>query len=123
MVVVAVVEDDASILDAIRLVLEDEGWDARMYPTGEAFLADLERGNAFDCVLIDPHLPGKTGAEVALALAGSGVPMLVLTARPDSPLTSLVAQLGARAVITKPVDALALTAAIGAWLPECPAPH
>jgi FixJ family two-component response regulator len=113
-VVVAVVEDDPSILDATQLVLESLGWQACPYATAEAFLTDLEGGKAFDCVLLDPHLPGKSGAEVARGLADSGIPVLVFTARPDSPLTIATARYGANAVFTKPVDAAALTDAIEA---------
>jgi FixJ family two-component response regulator len=114
---VAVVEDDDLILDATRLVLESHGWEAHTYPTGEAFLADIELGVTYDCLVLDPHLPGISGADVAAAISGSGIPILVLTARPDSPLTKAVVRLGARTVIIKPVDAVRLADTIVALLP------
>ena len=103
--VVAIVEDDHSILDALALVLQGDGWETCVFDSGESFLADYHCGRKYDCLLLDPHLAGVTGAEVAEAVAGTGLPVLVITARPDSPLTKAVTALGARAVITKPVGA------------------
>ncbi len=117
-VVVAVVEDDLSILDAVTLVLEDRGWRARPYATGEAFLTDYGQGAKCDCLLLDPHLPGISGVEVAHAMAGSGVPILVVTARPDSPLTRTLVHDGASAVIVKPVSAGELVERIEQLLPR-----
>lgn len=117
---VAVVEDDASILDAVQLVLEAVGWDVYPYATGEAFLADLRMGRIFHCLLLDPHLPGLSGLEVVQAMSREGVsiPFVVLTAHPDSPVTLALRDLGARAIILKPVQASALTAAIAAAVPH-----
>lgn len=113
MAVVAVVEDDPTILDALTLLLESGGWTVRAYPSGETFLGELCRDVPCDCLLLDPHLPGVSGAEVARAAAARGVPILTLTARPESPVTAEVAALsGAAGVMTKPVGAAELLARI-----------
>ncbi len=117
-VVVAVVEDDPLILDAVKLVLEAQGWEARAFATGEDFLADYRERPRCDCLLLDPHLPGIDGRMVAEALAGSQVPILVITAHPDSPLTRAVLRSGARALITKPVGAVELVQRIEQLLPR-----
>lgn len=114
---VAVVEDDEPVLDAIRLVLESRGWNIETYTTGEAFLADVHNHN-LDCVLIDPHLPQMSGAEVARRLVESTqIPFIGLTARPASPITAAIARIGAHTILTKPVAAETLVenveAAIG----------
>lgn len=103
---IAIVDDDETVLDAIQLVLEEEGWHVHTYLRGEDFLADL--GNhEVDCVILDPHLPGITGAHVARSLmnASSHVPIVGLTARPSSPLTIEVINAGARVMLTKPIAA------------------
>lgn len=117
MTVVAVVEDDPFILDAVTLLLESRGWNVRAHPSGEAFLDSLGGGAACDCLLLDPHLPGISGAGVARAAVERRIPTLVLTARPCSEVTEEVAAiLGAEAVIVKPVRASELIDRIRALL-------
>jgi len=105
-VCVAIVDDDEAILDAVRLVLEEEGWHVHTYLRGEEFLADL--GNhTLDCLVLDPHLPGISGADVVRSIIAGNhrVPVIGLTARPNSPVTMAVTNAGARVMLTKPVAA------------------
>jgi FixJ family two-component response regulator len=121
-VVIAFVEDDPSILDAARLVIEAMGWEARLYPDGESFVDDYRQRPNCDCLVLDPHLPGISGVDVARAVADRQVPVVVLTAHPDSALTQAVVKLGARAVMTKPVSEQKLLEAIAAVLPAASLP-
>lgn len=110
------VEDDDSVLDAIRLVLEARGWDIRTYSTGEAFLAEVDSYKP-DCVILDPHLPLMNGAEVMRRSKDSTqIPFIGLTARPTSSITTEVADLGAHPILTKPVTAETLVGHIEAAL-------
>lgn len=115
MVLIALIEVDASILDAAKLVIEANGWEARPYPSGEAFVDDYRQSPDCDCLVIDPHLPGISGVGVMRVVAEQ-VPVVVLTARPDSALTRAMAKLGARAVMIKPVSEPKLLETIGASL-------
>lgn len=100
---VAIVDDDAAILDAMQTALGYEGLQVRTYASGEAFLSDIEIHTP-DFLILDPHLPGISGAEVAetIALRDAELPFIGLTARPASPIADAVLQAGARAVLTKP---------------------
>lgn len=106
---VAVVEDDVRILDALELVLAAEGWAVKTYTMGEAFLTDLANNGAPQCLILDPHLPGIDGAEVAYSVTSRhrypDIPIIVLTARPTSTVTQQIIEAGARAMLTKPVAA------------------
>ena len=104
-VVVAVVDSDEAILDSVGLVLEIHGWRVWQYPSGESFLDDFSR-NCPDCLILDPHLPGLSGAVVARTVSSrSGhIPIIALTARPASQLTADVVQIGVTAMLTKPVS-------------------
>jgi two-component system OmpR family response regulator len=106
---IAVVDDDASVLDAVRLVLEKEGWSARTYSSGETFLASLDNSPP-DCLILDPHLPGLGGAEVARRVSTNGyaIPIIALTAWPGTPETEEILDSGVHAMLTKPVKAEAL---------------
>jgi two-component system OmpR family response regulator len=112
---VAVVDDDEAVLDAVRLVMEQEGWIARTFTSGESFVASLQEFEP-DCLILDPHLPGLSGAQVARAVAGNGysIPVICLTARPDTPVTDEILDAGARAMLTKPVKADDLVAVVRA---------
>ena len=57
------VEDDERIRTAVKLALEDEGWDVVEADTGEAALEAFGDQPA-DVVLIDIMLPGIDGFEV-----------------------------------------------------------
>ena len=105
-VTVAVVDDDVRFLNAVGLVLEVHGWCVRTYATGESSLADFAHHKP-DCVILDPHLLGISGAEIARLIANDDtpVPIVGLTARPTSPMATEVSNAGARVMLTKPVRA------------------
>ena len=98
---VAVVDDDRDILDALSLLLAYQSWNVGTYETGDALLSDLDTHYP-DCVLLDPHIPGLSGVEVASALARFGIPVVGLTARPESPTAIQVVRAGAVTMLTKP---------------------
>ena len=61
---VLVVEDDERIRTAVRLALENEGWEVVEARSGEEALQVFPEADA-DIVLIDIMLPGIDGFEVA----------------------------------------------------------
>ena len=103
---IAVIDDDEAILDSVKLVLEEQQWRVRTYTTGEEFLADVNN-HGLNCVILDPHLPGVSGVEVARSVArdSPGVPIIGLTAQPVSPLTLQIVNVNARVMLIKPVSA------------------
>ena len=61
-VLVRIVDDDASLRDALRFVLETEGWRVVDYRSANDFF----RGDAPSvpgCVVMDVRMPGLTGIE------------------------------------------------------------
>jgi FixJ family two-component response regulator len=111
-VVVAIIDDDASILDAMTLLIEGEGWVANAYASGEAFLEDHRENGKVDCLILDPHLDGISGAVVAQALVNAHIPIIGLTARPESLITRRVIEYGVETMLTKPVRPGELVATI-----------
>ena len=65
---IAIIDDFLDILEAIKMVLEGNGWDVQTYTAGSTFLADIDAGYQPNCIVLDPHLPGINGCEVAQAL-------------------------------------------------------
>ncbi len=110
------IEDDDHIRTALRLALEDEGYDITEAVDGITGLKafDLE---PIDLVLLDLRLPDLSGFEVCRLLrAKSLVPIIIVTAQTDT--HDLVAGLeaGADDYVTKPVIAKELAARIRAAL-------
>jgi FixJ family two-component response regulator len=102
---VAVIDDDASVADAIAAVIDSQGWQSRVYLRGEDFLADLDADDPPDCVLIDLYMPDISGVDVLWRLADleAAIPAIVLTAKPEGPLSEQAMLAGALEVISKPV--------------------
>jgi DNA-binding response OmpR family regulator len=112
---VLVVEDEQHLAEGLRFNLEAEGYQVEVVDTGEAALdLFLGQAQAFDVVVLDVMLPGKSGFEVVSEMrqAGQFVPTLILTARghSDDVLQGFAA--GADDYLTKPFDLTILIARI-----------
>jgi len=110
------VEDDERIRTAVKLALEDEGWDVIETATGEEALDAFEAEPA-DVVLIDIMLPGIDGFEVCRSIRKVGdVPIVMVTARADTHDVVAGLEAGADDYMTKPFAPKELSARIRALL-------
>ena len=82
---ILIVEDETHLAQGLLFNLQAEGYEAAIESDGEAALARLE-SEAFDAVLLDVMLPGKSGFDVVAELRArqSYIPVLILTARSRS---------------------------------------
>jgi two-component system alkaline phosphatase synthesis response regulator PhoP len=113
---ILVVDDEAHIVDLLRLYLEREGYRVRSASSGEAALAEV-RGHAPALVILDVMLPGIDGFEVCRRLrAESQVPVLMLTARDEDLDKILGLELGADDYLTKPFNPREVVARVRAIL-------
>jgi DNA-binding response OmpR family regulator len=110
------VEDDERIRTAVRLALEDEGWNVEEAESGERAL-EVFGGGPFDVVLIDLMLPGIDGFELCRSLRrNSDVPIVMVTARTDTHDVVAGLEAGADDYLTKPFEPKELSARIRALL-------
>lgn len=110
------VEDDDRIRQAVKLALEDEGWDVDEADTGERAL-EAFGANIADVVLIDIMLPGMDGFEVCRSIRRtSDVPIIMVTARDDTHDVVAGLEAGADDYLTKPFAPKELSARIRALL-------
>jgi len=110
------VEDDERIRMAVKLALEDEGWDVEEAGSGEDALNAFTRQPA-DVVLIDIMLPGIDGFDVCRAIRRvSDVPIVMVTARADTHDVVAGLEAGADDYLTKPFAPKELSARIRALL-------
>ena len=110
------VEDDERIRTAVRLALEEEGWEVAETASGEEALESFGTHGA-DVVLIDIMLPGIDGFEVCRSIRRLGdVPIIMVTARSDSHDVVAGLEAGADDYLRKPFDPKELSARIRALL-------
>jgi FixJ family two-component response regulator len=110
---VFVVDDDASVRDAISNLLDSVGLHAEVFGSTEEFW-NAPRPNAPSCLVLDVRLPGVSGLDFQEALEKSGVfiPIIFITAHGDVPMTSRAMKAGAIEFLMKPFQKEDLLAAI-----------
>lgn len=78
---VLLVEDDLDLAAAIKMALEDEGWQVEHAADGETGLRRAESGE-HELAILDVRLPGINGFDLCRQLRrSSNMPVLFLTAR------------------------------------------
>ena len=110
------VEDDERIRTAVRMALEDEGWEVAEAESGEVAV-DVFGSAPTDVVLIDLMLPGMDGFELCRSIRrSSDVPIVMVTARADTHDVVAGLEAGADDYVTKPFQPKELSARIRALL-------
>jgi FixJ family two-component response regulator len=114
-VLVAVVDDDASLLRALGRLLRGRGYEVAAYASAGAFLAALPERRP-DCLLLDFRMPGMSGLELleALKARDAGIPVIVMTAFGGDDIADRCLAAGAVAVLPKPVQDASLLHALRA---------
>jgi len=99
---IAIVDDDASVCEAIQGFVEASGFAAEAFSSAEEFLQS-ELLNETACLITDVQLPGMSGFQLQnqLSVPGSRIPIIVITAFPGDDRRALAA--GAICLLRKPV--------------------
>ena len=110
---VFIVDDDASVRDALSLMLSLRGYATATFASAEDFLAAL-RPDWRGCVVLDLRMPGMSGLELQQALAERGptLPVIVVTAHGDVAAARRAFLADAVDFIEKPFDGEQLIAAV-----------
>jgi FixJ family two-component response regulator len=100
---VLIVDDDASVREAVRSLLASVGLPARAFGTTEEFLR-AKTPAVPSCLVLDVRLPGMSGLDFQerLAAMGNHIPIVFITAHGDIPMTSRAIRGGAVEFLTKP---------------------
>ncbi len=113
---ILVVEDDAKMVNLLRLYLEREGYAVVATYDGQSALEAAERARP-SLVVLDLMLPHLNGVEVCKQLrAASDVPILMLTAKVDEVDKLIGLSLGADDYVTKPFSPREVVARVKAIL-------
>jgi DNA-binding response OmpR family regulator len=114
---ILIVEDEAVIRKAIRMACEKEGYEVIEAENGSEGLHLAETGRP-DLILLDLMLPDISGFDVCREVrkSGSGVPIIILSAKTEEIDIVVGLEIGADDYITKPFRARELLARIAAHL-------
>lgn len=119
--IVIIVDDDASVREALLNLVESAGYRATCFAsTSELLEADVVDNPG--CLILDVRMPGKNGLDLQnhLAERGNQKPIIFLTGHGDIPMTVQAMKAGAVDFLTKPVrdqtllDAISLGIAMDA---------
>jgi FixJ family two-component response regulator len=102
--VIAIVDDDEPLREALGSVMKAAGFSARTFASAEQFLA-CEDADEMDCLVLDVRLPGMSGVELQnqLRKSDSRLPIIFVTAHGDDSLRESLMRAGAAAFFYKPV--------------------
>jgi two-component system response regulator FixJ len=102
---VILVDDDASLLRALRRLLLAADFKVLAFDSAEAFLASkIPAGKV--CLLLDIYLPKMGGVELCGALAASGrsLPTILMTGNDGEATQKIAREAGVFATLYKPFD-------------------
>ncbi|PRD39846.1 UNVERIFIED_CONTAM: tcrX [Trichonephila clavipes] len=99
------IEDEPNIAEAIRFLLNRDGW--QVTTLGDGGVAEAEvRARRPDLVILDLMLPGRSGLEILQALradpATAALPVMMLTAKGQGRDREAAERAGANLFMAKP---------------------
>ena len=100
---VYVVDDDASVREGMRNLIESVGLRAELFATARDFLA-ARRPDEPGCLILDVRLPGLSGLDLQreLGKTETPLPIIFVTGHGDIPMTVQAMKAGAVEFLTKP---------------------
>jgi FixJ family two-component response regulator len=110
---VAIVDDDESMRDTTRDLLESAGYLAATFPSAASFLKSRRRERVL-CLIADMRMGEMTGLELHQHLVASNraIPTILMTAYPDERVRALAIRANVVCYLTKPFAAEELLACV-----------
>jgi FixJ family two-component response regulator len=102
---ICIIDDDESVRRALGRLLRSVGLAAETFATAEEFLQATGQPEP-DCLILDVHLPGRSGLELQKQLTAEGrnIPIVFITAYRDERVRELALRGGALAFLHKPFE-------------------
>lgn len=109
-----VIDDDRDIRVSLRMLLQEDGIEARPFLSALDFLDEIDSLKP-GAILLDVRMPGMDGIALLEALAERGVrwPVVMMTGHAEVPLAVKAMKLGAMDFLEKPFPHAELSALMG----------
>lgn len=112
---ILLVEDEPNIIEAMRFILNRDGWAVETHSDGASAIQAVARHGP-DVVVLDVMLPGKSGFDILRDLRAveetRNLPVLMLTAKGQTRDRELAERYGANLFMTKPFSNAEVLAAV-----------
>lgn len=101
---ISIVDDDASIREALKSLMRSAQFHAEAFASAEDFLAS-ESMHETACLILDVNLPGMSGFELQKHLNAEmrGIPIIFISAQADEMSRQRALEAGAVELLGKPV--------------------
>jgi RNA polymerase sigma factor (sigma-70 family) len=111
---IALVDDDAAVLDSLQLYFARHQVTTACFTSAEALIAALDDGVELDCIVSDIRMPGMSGLDLLdrLRERHCTLPLILITALADIDMAVSAIKTGASDFIEKPFDEGRLLASI-----------
>jgi FixJ family two-component response regulator len=115
--IVAIVDDDDSMRDALDGLLKAVGYPARGFASAEEFLKSGQQHQT-SCLIADIRMPGMSGLELQSQLNAERcrIPIIFITAHGDAKMRMQALRAGAVEFLSKPFDEEVLLESVRAAL-------
>lgn len=114
-----IVDDDDSILDALKLVLDNAGFETKLIQDGRETLEAVKEYRP-DMILLDVLMSGVDGKELCKQLKGNPatatIPLIMISAHPSA--KQHVLDCGADTFLAKPFNTKRLLEVLGKFEPK-----
>ena len=112
--IVFVVDDDDSVRESLKLLIDSAGWQPETFASAREFLSRPKAVAVPSCLVLDVKLPDINGLDVQKRVAEDhvGMPIIFLSGYGDVQMTVQAMKGGAVEFLTKPVGGDVLLAAI-----------
>jgi FixJ family two-component response regulator len=116
-VTIFIVDDDTSVLKALKRLIMSAGFNVREYSSAHSFLNCGYEKQA-GVLILDVQMPEMSGIEVQQKVfdSGSKMPIIFITAHENEEIQKLAMEAGAVAFLQKPVEENAILSAISKGL-------
>ena len=110
---ISIVDDDESVREALKSLIDSVGFRAEVFASGEEFL-NSSHVSQTDCLIADVRMSGMSGLELQdrLKAANSPVPIVFISAHDDGEARARGLRGGAIAFLKKPFSEESLLGAI-----------
>jgi FixJ family two-component response regulator len=111
---VFIVDDDVSIRESLKHLLECEGWNAETFASASEFLTASCPLSAPSCLVLDVSMPGINGLDLQKHITADrpGMPIVFITGYGSIPMSVRAMKAGALEFLTKPLTDEVFLAAI-----------
>jgi FixJ family two-component response regulator len=112
--VIAVVDDDKSVLESLACFLDSVGYEVALFSSAEEFSISGCHRDDLRCLILDVRLPGMSGIELysQLTLNGRSVPAIFISAHADPSMAVWATKPGVVKVLHKPFQPAVLLEAV-----------